>query len=236
MNIWFKATECPVCKMKFKYPRIKSRDIKSVKRDTDFMYYYEGVNPLYYQITVCPQCLYSDKYTSFEKLSPYKAERVRNDYEQRKNIAGKYNFDGIRNFACVIKSYELAALCGISRKAKSDEIAGFYLRAAWVAREQEKTEIELHYLSLAYQFYLKAYQVEYTKFGKLGEVGFIYLIGEIARRLKKYDEALKFFSKVIEHPDIKKSHEIERLTRNAWQETKALKSEVKEKIDIDKLL
>ena len=213
-------------------PRYRSRDLNPVGRDTDFMTQYDGLNPLLYQITVCPHCFYAEKYTQFEKAltSPKKAE-LEKQKAHRAEIAKDFFQTEERNFANAVKSYELAAQCSLAKKAPSEEVAGHYLRAAWLGRQFEHPIIEEHYLTLALEYFKKAYFEEDPKFGKLGEVGYLYVMGELARRLKKYDEALKYFARVIEHPEIERFAEVERLTRDAWQLTKEERNKNKKNIE-----
>ncbi|MGE5404815.1 MAG: DUF2225 domain-containing protein, partial [Candidatus Saccharibacteria bacterium] len=53
--------------------------------------------------------------------------------------------------------------------------------------------------------------------GNLDRLSFMYLIGELHRRLKKYDDSIYWFNKVITDKDIKKNIRLDKLTREQWQ-------------------
>jgi uncharacterized protein (DUF2225 family) len=59
--------KCPICGTEFK--GIKVRDVKlSLEKATELRKYYKDFEPLYYEVTTCPDCRYSAQTPLFDKL------------------------------------------------------------------------------------------------------------------------------------------------------------------------
>lgn len=54
--VHLKTVQCPGCGHHFTYPKIASRKIKAVARESDLRIIYSDVDPLFYGITSCPDC------------------------------------------------------------------------------------------------------------------------------------------------------------------------------------
>jgi uncharacterized protein (DUF2225 family) len=84
------------------------------------------------------------------------------------------------------------------------------------------------FLSHALEWYAEAYDKEGLPLGNLDEMSVQYLLGELSRRVGRYNDAIVWFSKVVSHPDRKENPRIENLAREQWAATKEqIKSGVK---------
>ena len=104
-------------------------------------------------------------------------------------------------------------------------LGGMYLRAAWISRDFKKEVLEKHYLILARDAYKTAYEKENVmSFGKFGECGLIYIIADLSLRLNRLEDALRFYSRVVQHSEIKRFRELDRMSRDGWMRVKELRA------------
>jgi uncharacterized protein (DUF2225 family) len=99
-------------------------------------------------------------------------------------------------------------------------MAGLYLRLGWIFREGKFENDEQVALAKAYEHYEQALYNERLPIGHMTEVSLTYLIGELLRRTGKFEQSLKYFSKVVSMPQAKMERRILDMARDAWQETK----------------
>lgn len=57
---------CPVCKKSFKVTKVRPSKLITDRIDPDMRVRYKGIEPLYYDVTTCPDCLYSAPDELFE--------------------------------------------------------------------------------------------------------------------------------------------------------------------------
>ncbi|MHB8172143.1 MAG: DUF2225 domain-containing protein [Thermincolia bacterium] len=207
---------CPICQTKFQITRVRSSTYSVLKRETDFNVTYNGINPSYYAVWVCPQCNYAATDRVFEEtLRPAEFDRLAKGLPLLKTE--EPDFSGERLAQVSLRSFELAIRTAQLKSAGPGSQAGLFLKAAWLCRELENNQLEREYLDQARQHYEKSFHSEMGGAGKLSEAGLMYLIGELNRRTGNYNEAVKWFSRAVAHPLVKKEAEILRLAREQWQ-------------------
>ena len=104
------------------------------RRESDFHEVTRGVNPLYYQIAVCPQCLYAAYLDDFATLAREEADALRRSEPQRRALAGRLPFTGERDVVQATRSFELAIQCYQQRQTRPPRLGGLYHRLAWLPR------------------------------------------------------------------------------------------------------
>lgn len=210
---------CPVCEEKFKTTRVRSSACVVVKRDTDFCISYRDINPLHYSIHVCPHCHYAALDKSFsEPLNPNEKARLQKGLELLKSEEPDLGKE--RNAKLALRANELAIQSAQIKKAGPGTIGSLFLRAAWFARELKNNEIEQKYIEQARVLYKESYEKERLREGKMSEARMMYIIGELNRRTGNYQEAIRWFSRVVTNKDVKREPEIERLARDQWDMAK----------------
>lgn len=211
---WKKSVECPICKNNFKALNIRSKHIKLKSRDTDLMGAYEGINPNWYDIWVCPKCFYAAFRNDYFKLILKETASFKETKEERGALVKGANFNRERNTYLALLSYQLGACCYSQRKNCSDKVASLFMRAAWLARENKSWSLEKDFLEKSVRNYKKSYEEETES--SLGQIMVVYLIGEIERRLGNYEESLKYLSRVFDDRDGSKNAEIRRLAHDQY--------------------
>lgn len=226
-----KEVRCPICGNCFEVWKVRTTAIQVEKQDTDFCIHYRKVNPMIYSIWVCNNCLYAGEEQDFDA-----APRIKED-KLKKHILGlfrKYqmpNLSGERTDEVAMISYRIAIDWLEILQRSSFRLGSFFLRMAWLNRGKDE-EKERELLEKAVEYYRKGFERESEMPKNLGEVGVAYLIGELYRRLDMNNEAVKWFSRVLTHPELHSYPNVERLCRDQWQESKdKAKAELEEIVE-----
>jgi uncharacterized protein len=212
-----KNINCLYCKKPFQSTKLRSRFIKFSHHDTDFrpVYKDELINPLLYNVNVCPECGFSftDDFTKYivPAIKPEIQDRLTNRWS-------KQDFGGTRSIFQAINTYKLAILSASLKREKSITVAGLYLRTAWLYRSTLNEEQENRFTALAVNEYIQAYMNDEFKGTGMSEIKILYLIAELHLRLEHFREAATYFSKVLTKQKNSLEPRIIELARERWQE------------------
>lgn len=212
-ELYDKVVDCPVCNEQFKTKKVRHSKLKLIKRDEDFLSYYEGENPLKYNIYVCPYCGYAAKESRFIPLSNEDKKIIID------NISSKWNkrsYGNERSIEEAIVTYKLALYVGELLNYSNIELGFLALGIAWLYRISGDQE-ENRFLRLARNLFEEGYYNESLKDVNIDELRLAYLIGELSRRLGDNQEALKWFNTVLSNPNLKSNPLIDRVTREQWR-------------------
>lgn len=223
-SLYTKKVDCPICKKQFSSTKAKVNSCKIDRKDEDFCLHYVSLNPLYYEIFVCPNCGYAAAESSFKDISDEEIKLLRDAFSRR-TVAR--SFCNERTLEDAIAAYKLAIFTAELRSAKASTLAGLCLKLAWMYRFAGDIQ-ETVFLRHALDKYAEAYDKEGLPIGNLDEMSVQYLIGELSRRVGEYNDAVVWFGKVASHPDRKENRRMESLAREQWAAAKEqIKSEVK---------
>lgn len=223
-SLYTKKADCPICKKQFSSTKAKVNSCKVDRKDEDFCVHYVNLNPLYYEVFVCPHCGYAAAENSFRDIADDEIKLLKDAFSGR-TVAR--SFCDERTLEDAIAAYKLAIFTAELRNAKASTLAGLCLKLAWMYRFAGNSQ-ETVFLKHALDRYAEAYHNEGFPIGNLDEMSVQYLLGELSRRVGSYNDAVVWFSKVVSHPDRKENPRIENLAREQWGAAKEqLKSEVK---------
>ncbi|OGO78741.1 MAG: hypothetical protein A2Y23_10735 [Clostridiales bacterium GWB2_37_7] len=214
--LYEKSNKCPICSNSFYSKKVRVSACRIDKRYEDFCISYKDINPLHYEILVCPHCGYAASENSFEKLSTKELHAIKDI------LSGKVvnrNFCVERSTNDALDSFKLALFFAKSRNAKNSIVAGLALKLAWIYREM-KDEREHDFLLYALENYRIAYDKEDLPLGNLNEISVQYLLGELSRRLHKFSDAVFWFNKAVTNPERINNPRIEKLAREQWYDAK----------------
>jgi uncharacterized protein (DUF2225 family) len=203
-NLYNKNIVCPVCGAKLDVTKVKAKGCKVASRDTDYCVYYEDLNPLFYNIWVCEFCGYAAQEDKFETIIQKDRAAVKETISPHWT---RRSFTGERNVDNAIEVHKLALYNLQVRKANASEFAKVCIRIAWLFR-LKKDEKENEFLQFALNCYSETYEKESFPADKLDEYTCMYMIAELSRRLGKYDDAIKWFSKIMGSPDARKNRNL----------------------------
>ncbi|SFB12796.1 MULTISPECIES: DUF2225 domain-containing protein [unclassified Bacillus (in: firmicutes)] len=215
--IFDKKCECLVCKKAFTTKRVRSRFVKVTEYDTDFfpIYASDDTNPIFYHINVCPNCGFSFSDDSTKYFPPGAEQLI---FEKVSSQWVTRDFGGKRTIHQAIQAYKLAIFCGLLKKEKHITLAGMYLRVAWLYRTLEDSAQEQRFIKLAVHEYVESYLNDDFRGTQVSEIKILYLVGELSRRNGAIDQAVKYFSKVIEKQKQSVEPRIIEMARDRWHD------------------
>ena len=192
--LYDKTVICPVCNNSFNMKVVKTYAPRISSKDSDFLIRYQNINPLLYEVWVCPFCGYAALKSKFPKLKSYEKNliilKICNQWKGKK-------YPPIITEELAIERYKIALLNAIVTESRDSTKAYICLKIAWIYRLLQKTEEEQEFLVKALEGFLLAYENEITPFYGLDTYSLMYLIGELYRRTKDYDNAIIWYSRVI---------------------------------------
>ncbi|MFX1255877.1 MAG: DUF2225 domain-containing protein [Promethearchaeota archaeon] len=179
--------QCPICDCTFSSNAIISTNTFGGV-ETDFRAYASGMDPLPFYIHQCPKCHFSFM------VGEFSVSDVLKDYVLSRKI-----FIGIEKTALIDCStkYEIFGRGLAINRSSYENIAWAYLRASWMARSEFDRPKEKRLQLLAIDYFERAIKERtLTKEEDYEHVAF--LIGELYRRTKSFNQAIEWFSQVNE--------------------------------------
>lgn len=204
--IFDKTYTCPVCDQVFKSKKVKEGKVRTISQDSDLRPVYTGVDCIKYGAVVCPRCGFAAIARDFKPLAPSQTRWIKEEISM--SFSGYHLPEGEYSYDDALTMHKLALMSTIVKKGKISERAYCCLMMAWLCRgkhaiiddpeEKKALEVdELEMIEKAYDGFTEAFSKEPFPMCGMDEITIEYLCADLARRLKKYDDAEKFASKVI---------------------------------------
>lgn len=188
MTTFFKTDEkCPVCQSDVSVTHLSSTNYMG--QHSDFHRLTMGFAPLPLAMNTCPQCGYSGSADAFAEPTAISDTFKQQIFEHLQSIVLSQPLTAGRR-------YELFALQQELSGASAQEMADYYLRASWAARDEGDPR-ESAYQRYAIGFFEQALASDDMNEADEGPI--TYLIGELHRRLGETDDAHQWFTRVIDH-------------------------------------
>lgn len=204
---------CPICENKFDYFTPRAGSYHLISRDPDFCPHYGGINPLFYQIWVCPSCHYAAQKSHWQDLSDWEKKHLLQLQDELKDESFCDFSNPERNLSTATQSFQLAYRYYSHRRAGTSNVLGtLQLHLAWMYRFEEELLQEKAHLDAASNHLLDAY--DDTSSPKM-----VFLIAETLRKAGKHTEAMNWFMQVLQ--DVNAYGEINRLARDQMDEARS---------------
>ncbi|MDF2673640.1 MAG: hypothetical protein K0R09_1905 [Clostridiales bacterium] len=197
--LYDKSFTCPVCNCDVKVRSVKSGKTRLMSKDTDLMPRHEPINPMFYDVAICPKCGYAAMVKYFDKIKHEQTLIIKS------TITPKFKakaYPDIYDVDIAIERFKLALLNSVVKNSKMSERAYTCLKLAWMYRLKEDSETELKLLEQALIGFKDAFTKESFPICGMDTYTLIYLLGEISRRLGYPEDALRWFGKVIVTPGV----------------------------------
>lgn len=201
---------CHCCKKNYTTYKVRPGRYKAVEQDTDFMTIYEGLNPMLYEVNVCPHCGYAYHKSMTRTYGPFMLlvkEIYINQLQKVMNLCGERTIDE------AIASFKLAYLVAKATMEENLILANFAMKIAWLYRVKKDHTSELNYLRSARELYTKSFASN-----RDGEERLIYLHAELSLRLGDVEEAKRTFSRLITGREF--SNKYRNLAKKRWENYK----------------
>jgi uncharacterized protein (DUF2225 family) len=184
---------CPVCETRFDSHRIASTN--SMGQDTDFRPRAAGLDPQPHYVHVCPRCLFA----AFEGDYGGVEDSVREFVLSGRHAPEELVPGGQAASISGSVKYLLAARCYSEDTRASDlRLADLYLRASWCARVEGEAAREREAQCQSILLFEEALEAGEVADGQRRTI--LYLLGELYRRVSRYELALAMFDAAAEAP------------------------------------
>ncbi|AOM83446.1 DUF2225 domain-containing protein [Salisediminibacterium beveridgei] len=215
-----KSVSCDVCTHVFTSKKMRSRYIRVERVENDYYKVYKDplLNPLLYEVAVCPECGYSHT----ESFLPIKKPEVIDRFKAA--VSSSWNsrrFDDERDYEAGLGVFKLALLSAQVTGQPHALMGSLCLRIAWIQRFLTNEAEEIRFLKKAADQFEKSFLEGDFRDTQMSEISLLFILGECFRRIDEKQKARKYFSKVIEHKDRHLEPQLVERTREQWYETKA---------------
>ena len=211
-----KSYECPVCYQGFKAKTVRSGKLRSLGTDRDLRPLYDQMEPLKYDVVICPHCGYAALTRFFGGLTAGQIKAI------KENISA--NFHPVKEeketytYEEALYRYKLCLANTIVKHGKVSEKAYICRKAGWLLRSmgenldpavedynkkmQEIKEQEKDFLKNALDGLITARQTESYPICGMDEVTLEYLIAVLAMEFEKYDISSRLIYNILNTPTV----------------------------------
>ncbi len=202
-----KTHTCPICDNEFKCSAVRTGKAKLMGADSDLRPRYQGVDPLKYDALVCPRCGYAALTRFFTVITTPQAKLIKEQISSKFKATLKQ--EGVYSYDDAILYHRLALASAVVKRSKLSERAYTCLKTAWLLRTKQEEETtpatekealhaqELEFLKNAYEGFVEATLKEDYPICGMDEMTMYCMLGDIGRRIGRYEEAGRLISKVI---------------------------------------
>ncbi len=209
--IFDKSFVCPVCDSNFTSKIMKSGKARLIGTDMDLRARYEGIDPVKYDVLLCPVCGYAALSRYFPNITSVQSKLIREKVSQTVHIS---SYEGeIYSYEQALERYKIALVDAVVKKARASEKAYICLKSAWLVRGYSESlceqgvadkkllkdlrQQEEEYLDNAYKGFVDARQSEGFPMCGMDEITIDYLVAALAAHLKKYDVAGRLVASLL---------------------------------------
>ena len=209
-----KTYECPICGGQIKARTMKSGKAKLLRADVDLRPVYENIEPLKYDVVLCPHCGYAAFVRYFKGLTAFQTKAIKEaicaSFQPIQEEKETYTYEE------AINRYKLCLANAIVKHAKASEKAYICLKAGWLLRsmkenldssdqEHEKKAAEAQaqedeFLKNALDGFLNARESENFPMCGMDEITVDYLIAALAMEQDRFDVSSRIISNILVSP------------------------------------
>ncbi|MGN0377321.1 MAG: DUF2225 domain-containing protein [Suilimivivens sp.] len=209
-----KSYECPVCYKSFKEKTVRAGKLRSMGTDKDLRPIYEQMEPLKYDVILCPYCGYATLTRFFGGLTASQIKAI------RENISAGFQSmaedKAVYTYEEALNRYKLCLANTIVKHGKASEKAYICLKAGWLLRSMGEEldeedadydkklgsvkEQEKEFLKNALEGFITARQSESYPICGMDEITLEYLIAVLAMEFGQYEVASKLISNILASP------------------------------------
>lgn len=208
-DIVFKKTyKCPICDSSFKNLTVKQGKVRPEGTDLDLKPKYKNIEPLKYDVLLCPMCGYASLERYFLRVSQKQKEDI---YNKICNIFNsRFEDKDELTFEDAVIRYKFAIITCQTKMAKESETGFVCLKFGWLYRSYKESvseddenlyaqlsEREKFFLEKAYACLLKARETEHGEICGMDEITFDCLLAGLSVELEKFDDSKRLISGIL---------------------------------------
>jgi len=213
-ELYDKNVKCPVCSTDYSTKKVRTRALRLIKQDEDFLPYYQGENPIKYRVFVCPNCGYAAYEDKYNAISDQGKEEIKRKISSQWK---KRSYGNVRSTDEAIETCKLALYEGQILEESRLYLGTVALNIAWLCRLKGDVDQEKRFLKIAKDFYEEGYYKEDLSNTSMDEIKLGYLIGELYRRLGDADNAAKWFNAVVTSHNSYSNPNIRKMAVEQWR-------------------
>lgn len=190
-----KEVSCPFCQEKFLAKMLRSSKLKLERIDSDLRKHFQDIDPIWYDIWVCPGCGYANFAGDFLDVKETMKKRILANRENLPQHA--LRFSNPRRIEEVLSSYHLAIQWLEILGGEPEKLGRAWLRLSWLYQDlndQEKSDMARR---KAFEHFKAAYQDYSGPISVQQEQQLALILGELALRDKNYRDAHKYLRAAI---------------------------------------
>ncbi|HEX6971481.1 MAG TPA: DUF2225 domain-containing protein [Limnochordia bacterium] len=197
--LFLKTVSCPVCETRFEAEVVRETRLEVASRQRDLRVRYVGIEPLWYRVLVCPNCLFAARRPAFAvPLGATARAALERHAAQRRETLGDVSFTRPRSLQSAQAAVRSAALCAELARRPTVEKGTVALWGAWLADDADDAAAAAGWREEALSAFRSAFEGEATPREPKGDQRLAYLIGVLLDQLGRQREALPFLLKAIE--------------------------------------
>ncbi len=206
-----RSCKCPACDRDFKTLAVKANKAKLVGTDRDLRPLYDFIEPLKYDVTMCPYCGCAALSRNWGSLTDNQRKNVKKEIAQ--NFRPVDPDKEVYTYDEAINRYQMTLANAIVKQAKNSEKAyiclkaGWLLRSKWMSLDQsdpnyhvevaETMSLEREFLENALEGLVSARATENPPICGMDDMTVDYLIAALSVRFEKYDQAAKIIARLL---------------------------------------
>jgi len=193
---WRKQYDCPLCGHSFEAIRVFSNAISVKSRDLYLKTQYEGPNPSYYTILVCPNCYYTAYESDFTHILSKMSSEAVNTLKNALHKAKKeltFSLEEKRTTQDALAIHTLAAITYTCLEDRY-KLAQIYLKMSWLYEDVHQPENMQIAGAKALDLFLRAFESERKR---IEEDATLFFLGSLHIKYHHYREGGRWLERLI---------------------------------------
>jgi uncharacterized protein (DUF2225 family) len=195
--IFVKEIVCPVCGQKFNTTMTRSSKLKLKSVASDLRQIYEGFNPLWYMVWVCPHCFYANLNFEFKQVDSATRKWVASQTDKVKKTGFKYS--NPRRLDEVFLAFYLTLNCLQHDKPDPSRLAKVWLRLSWLYSDAGDEKMYKYASQKALDYFSETYYNGRRDASVEQDQRLALLLAELNLRTDQPNEAFKYYRQAIVH-------------------------------------
>ncbi len=137
-----KRVQCPVCHYKFEAYNLRAGRLRMVGMDRDLRVRYDGFDPLWFQVWVCPNCRYANLRSDFEALHSRARQALDAGRAERMRQKLRVNPSGgsPQTAGQAVDGVRLALMCAELARLPAERVGRLWMCLSWMFADLNDAE------------------------------------------------------------------------------------------------
>ena len=189
-----KKYSCEVCENEFTSLTLRMQKLRFVSSDVDLRPNYDPIDPLLYDVLLCPNCGYASLSMYFNKIASKHREKI---LQQVSLKWKRYDFPKIMTYRDACNKYKLALITAYAKDAKHSEMGYICLKIAWLYRLMGDNDGYMLFAARSSMEFTLAYENEQFPICQMDAPTLEYLLAYLLYVTGDKADSMKFLGRVI---------------------------------------